>query len=140
MQTYDVVVIGAGAAGMMCAVEAAKRGRRTLVLDHADKPGEKIRISGGGRCNFTNTETAPDRFVTANPGFHISALRRYRPADFIALVDAHGIAWHEKTLGQLFCDGPATQIVELFRKEMAKAKAELRLACPVLSVEKTEAG
>ncbi|HEY0571307.1 MAG TPA: FAD-dependent oxidoreductase, partial [Enterovirga sp.] len=100
---YDVVVIGAGAAGMMCAAEAGKRGRSVLIVDHASAPGEKIRISGGGRCNFTNLHTAPDRFISDNPRFPISALHRYSAQDFIALVERHGIAYHEKTLGQLFC-------------------------------------
>jgi predicted Rossmann fold flavoprotein len=136
----DVVIVGAGAAGMMCAIEAGKRGRSVLVLDHAKAPGEKIRISGGGRCNFTNTRTAPENFLSANPKFCISALRRYRPADFIALVNAHGIAWHEKTLGQLFCDGPATQIVDMLTGEMRRHGATLRLGTAVDRVEKTDSG
>ncbi|OYX36461.1 MAG: hypothetical protein B7Y99_01630 [Caulobacterales bacterium 32-69-10] len=140
MAQFDVVVVGAGAAGMMCAIEAAKRGRRVLVLDHAKAPGEKIRISGGGRCNFTNTRTTAQNFLSANPRFCISALSRYRPADFIALVDAHKIAWHEKTLGQLFCDGPATQIVDMLTGLMKRHGATLRLATAVDRVEKTEAG
>jgi predicted flavoprotein YhiN len=108
MERFDAVIVGAGAAGMMCAIEAGKRGRSVLVLDHAKAPGEKIRISGGGRCNFTNLEAGRiDRFLSQNPRFAISALSRYTPADFIALVERHGIAWHEKTLGQLFCDGSA---------------------------------
>jgi len=135
-----VVVIGAGAAGMMCAVEAAKRGRRVLVLDHAKAPGEKIRISGGGRCNFTNLHTAPDRFTSANPGFCISALSRYRPADIVALLEGYGITWHEKTLGQLFCDGSAVQVVELFKVEMARHGVSLRLATPVRRIEKAAEG
>src|SRR5882724_1009954 len=101
VMAFDVVVIGAGAAGMMCAAEAGKRGRSVLILDHAAAPGEKIRISGGGRCNFTNLHAAPANFISANPRFCISALRRYTQRDFIALVERHGIAWHEKTLGQL---------------------------------------
>ena len=136
LDRFDVVVIGAGAAGMMCAVEAAKRGRRVLVLDHAKAAGEKIRISGGGRCNFTNLHTAPDRFISQNPGFSISALKRYRPADFVALLERHGIAWREKTLGQLFCDGSAVQVVELFKAEMARHGASLRLAAPVRRIER----
>jgi hypothetical protein len=140
LDQFDVVVIGAGAAGMMCAVEAAKRGRRVLVLDHAKAAGEKIRISGGGRCNFTNLHTAPDRFLSQNPGFCISALKRYRPADVIALVERHGIAWHEKTLGQLFCDGSAVQVVDLLKTEMARHGADLRLATPVRRVEKAAEG
>jgi len=134
LDRYDVVVIGAGAAGMMCAVEAAKRGRRVLALDHAKAAGEKIRISGGGRCNFTNIHTAPDRFISQNPGFCISALKRYRPADIIALLERHGIAWHEKTLGQLFCDDSATQVVDLLKAEMARHGATLRLATPVRGI------
>src|SRR5579864_4496027 len=100
LDRFDVVVIGAGAAGMMCAIEAGKRGRRVLVVDHAKAAGEKIRISGGGRCNFTNLRTEPKAFLSANPKFCISALRRYTPAHFIALIERHGIVYHEKTLGQ----------------------------------------
>jgi len=128
---FDVVIIGAGAAGMMCAIAAGKRGRRVLVVDHAKAAGEKIRISGGGRCNFTNLHTAPAHFLSANPRFCISALRRYRPQDFIALVDKAGIAWHEKGLGQLFCDGSATQIVDLLLDGMRRAGVTLRLSTPV---------
>ncbi|RAK56986.1 NAD(P)/FAD-dependent oxidoreductase [Phenylobacterium deserti] len=140
MEQFDVVVIGAGAAGMMAAAEAGKRGRRVLVLDHAKAPGEKIRISGGGRCNFTNVNTAPPNFLSQNPGFAISALRRYRPANFIALVDRYGIAWHEKTLGQLFCDGPATQIVQMLLREMEQGGVKLRLSTPVDRIDKAETG
>src|ERR1700756_3146113 len=139
-EQFDVVVIGAGAAGMMCAIEAGKRGRRVLVLDHAAAPGEKIRISGGGRCNFTNLRTAPEAFLSENPRFCISALKRYRPADFIALVERHGIAWHEKTLGQLFCDGSARQIVDLLLREMRKVGAELRLSTAAESIARTDGG
>ncbi|MCT8003594.1 NAD(P)/FAD-dependent oxidoreductase [Sphingomonas sanguinis] len=121
MQHYDVIILGAGAAGLMAAATAGQRGRRVLVLDHADAPGKKILISGGGRCNFTNIGTAPDRFLSANPHFAKSALGRYTPADFLALVEAHGIAWHEKTLGQLFCDGSARQIVAMLLDECDKA-------------------
>ena len=117
--SYDVIVLGAGAAGMMAARVAQQRGRRVLLIDHNAEPGRKILISGGGRCNFTNLGTAPDRFISANPHFAKSALRRYTPQDFIALVDAHGIAWHEKTLGQLFCDGSARQIVAMLVDECA---------------------
>ena len=120
-------MLGAGAAGMMCAAEAGKRGRSVLVLDHASAPGEKIRISGGGRCNFTNLHTAPDRFLSQNPRFAISALSRYTARDFVALVERHGIAYHEKTLGQLFCDGSARQIVALLLSEMERAGVVLRL-------------
>ncbi len=127
MEATDVLILGAGAAGMMCAVEAARRGRRVVVVDHAARPGEKIRISGGGRCNFTNREAPAERFLSQNPRFALSALRRFTPADFIARVDAEGIAWHEKTLGQLFCDGSATQIVAMLTRQMAEAGAGLRL-------------
>jgi len=116
---YDAIVLGAGGAGLMCAATTGQRGRRVLVVDHADAPGKKILISGGGRCNFTNIHTAPDRFLSANRHFAKSALGRYRPQDFIDLVDRHGIAWHEKTLGQLFCDGSAKQIVAMLMDECA---------------------
>jgi predicted Rossmann fold flavoprotein len=138
MQMRDVIVIGAGAAGMMCAGIAAQRGRKVTVIDHASSPGEKIRISGGGRCNFTNRGTTPAQFLSANPHFCISALSRYTPADFIALVDRHRIAWHEKTLGQLFCDGSAQQIIDLLLSEMAGT--ELRLKSSAVDVEKTPEG
>jgi predicted Rossmann fold flavoprotein len=138
METWDVVVIGAGAAGMMCAAAATARGRRVLVVDSATAPGEKIRISGGGRCNFTNLGASPAQFLSANPHFCISALSRYAQQDFIALVDRHRIAWHEKTLGQLFCDGSATQIIDMLRTEMQGAG--LRLKTVVQYVEKTQTG
>src|SRR5215217_3998332 len=109
----DVIIIGAGAAGLMFAISAGRRGRRVLLIDHAERAGKKILISGGGRCNFTNIHTAPDRFLSANRHFAKSALGRYRPEDFIALVEKYRIAWHEKTLGQLFCDGSARQIVHM---------------------------
>ena len=123
---FDVIVIGAGAAGLMCAATAGQRGRRVLLLDHADEPGKKILISGGGRCNFTNTGTAPDRFFSANPHFARSALSRYTPEDFIALVARHGIPTHEKTLGQLFCDGSARAIVTMLLAECEAAGVVLR--------------
>ena len=110
---YDVVVIGGGAAGLMCAIEAGRRGRRVLVLEHADKVGKKILISGGGRCNFTNLGAVPAVDVSENPRFAISALSRYTSADFIALVEQHGISYHEKTLGQLFCNGSSEQILDI---------------------------
>jgi len=127
MTSYDAIILGAGAAGMMCAAQAGQRGRRVLVLEHADKPGRKILISGGGRCNFTNIHTAPERFLSANPHFAKSALSRYTPQDFLALVERHGIAWHEKTLGQLFCDGSARQIVDLLLAECAAG--DVTLSC-----------
>ncbi|SDA44525.1 NAD(P)/FAD-dependent oxidoreductase [Mesorhizobium qingshengii] len=140
MQSYDVVIIGAGAAGMMCAAEAAKRGRSVLILDHAAMPGEKIRISGGGRCNFTNIHASPRNFLSANPHFCISALSRYTQRDFIALVDRHRIAYHEKTLGQLFCDGSARQIIDMLVSEMQGRGVELVLSTAVKDVRKTPEG
>jgi predicted Rossmann fold flavoprotein len=141
MERFDVVIAGAGAAGMMCAIEAGKRGRSVLVLDHAKAPGEKIRISGGGRCNFTNLEAdRPERFISQNPRFCISALSRYRPADFIALIARHGIAWHEKTLGQLFCDGSAREIIDMLLAEMKAAGALLRSGAAVDRIERTTEG
>ncbi len=131
---WDVIILGAGAAGLMCAAIAGQRGRRVLLLDHADEPGKKILISGGGRCNFTNIHTAPDRYLSANPHFAKSALGRYTAADFIALVDAHGIAWHEKTLGQLFCDGSARQIVKLLLDECSAGKVTIGLGQPIRDV------
>ena len=132
---YDAIVLGAGAAGMMCAAVAGQRGRRILLLDHAGQVGKKILISGGGRCNFTNIHTAPDRFLSANPHFAKSALARYTPADFIALVERYGIAYHEKTLGQLFCDGSAKQIVAMLLDECAKGGVDVRCGQPVGAVD-----
>ncbi|MDG2522037.1 NAD(P)/FAD-dependent oxidoreductase [Caulobacter segnis] len=140
MQTFDVVVIGAGAAGMMCAIEAGKRGRKVLVIDHASAPGEKIRISGGGRCNFTNLDVRPEAYISANPRFCISALRRYTQRDFIALVDRYKIAWHEKTLGQLFCDGSAKQIIEMLLTEMDAAGVTLWLETAVQNIDHADEG
>ena len=132
---YDAIVLGAGAAGMMCAAVAGQRGRRILLLDHAGQVGKKILISGGGRCNFTNIHTAPDRFLSANPHFAKSALARYTPAAFIALVERYGIAYHEKTLGQLFCDGSAKQIVAMLLDECAKGGVDVRCGQPVGAVD-----
>jgi predicted Rossmann fold flavoprotein len=132
---FDAIVIGAGAAGMLCAAEAGKRGRRILLIDHADRPGAKILISGGGRCNFTNIHTAPDRFLSANPHFAKSALARYTPQDFIALVERYGIAWHEKTLGQLFCNGSARQIVDMLLAECAAGRVELQFGQSVTAID-----
>jgi predicted Rossmann fold flavoprotein len=115
--SFDVIVLGGGAAGLMCAIEAGRRGRRVAVLERAERIGKKILISGGGRCNFTNLHCRPENFISANPHFAKSALARYTPADFIALVEKHGIAYHEKTLGQLFCDGAAQQIVTMLEAE-----------------------
>jgi predicted Rossmann fold flavoprotein len=132
----DVLVIGAGAAGMMCAIEAARRGRRVIVLDHAETPAEKIRISGGGRCNFTNLRTTPENFLSDNPHFCKSALKRFTQHDFIKRVDARGIAWHEKTLGQLFCDDSAHDIINMLLDDMADAGAALFMETSVSSIAK----
>jgi predicted Rossmann fold flavoprotein len=132
---YDAIVLGGGAAGLMCAAQAGLRGRRVLLIDHADELGKKILISGGGRCNFTNVHTAPDRYLSANPHFAKSALGRYRPDDFIALVDAAGIAWHEKTLGQLFCDGSARQVVDMLRDHCMQGGVEIALGHAASSVD-----
>ncbi len=137
---WDAIILGAGAAGMMAAVEAGRRGRRVLVIDHAKAPGEKIRISGGGRCNFTNLGIAPDRFLSQNPRFALSALKRFTQWDFIARIDAAGIAWHEKTLGQLFCDGPATQVVDMLVRDMERAGVTLWLGCALGEVRQTGEG
>jgi predicted Rossmann fold flavoprotein len=130
-QSYDAIILGAGGAGLMCAAVAGQRGRRVLVVDHAAEPGRKILISGGGRCNFTNLYTAPDRYLSANPHFARSALSRYTAQDFVDLVERHGIAWHEKTLGQLFCDGSAKQIVAMLLDECARGDVTLSLGAPV---------
>lgn len=140
METFDVIVLGAGAAGMFCAREAARRGRRTLVLDHARAPGEKIRISGGGRCNFTNLYIEGAKFLGQNPHFAMSALNRYTQWDFIAEVDAAGIPWHEKTLGQLFCDTSARDIITMLTDGLREAGAQLRLGVAVETVRKGAEG
>ena len=138
-EPYDAIILGAGGAGLMCAAVAGRRGRRVLLVDHADAPGKKILISGGGRCNFTNLHCAPDRFLSANPHFAVSALARYTPADFLALVGRHRIAWHEKTLGQLFCDGSARQIVAMLRDECDQGGVELALGHAVRDVAHADA-
>jgi predicted Rossmann fold flavoprotein len=132
---YDAIILGAGAAGLMCAAVAGQRGRKILLVDHADQAGKKILISGGGRCNFTNVHTAADRYISANPHFAKSALGRYTAQDFIALVESYGIAWHEKTLGQLFCDGSAKQIVEMLLDECDKGRVDLSLGRAVTGVD-----
>ncbi|MBM7044958.1 MULTISPECIES: NAD(P)/FAD-dependent oxidoreductase [Rhizobium] len=137
---YNVIVLGAGAAGMMCAIRAGQRGRSVAVLDHAAAPGEKIRISGGGRCNFTNIHAGPKNFVSANPHFAISALARFTPRDFLAMVERHGIAWHEKTLGQLFCDNSAKDIIRMLTDEMRAAGAQLWLRTETGGVEQIAGG
>jgi hypothetical protein len=134
----DVLILGAGAAGLICAIEAGRRGRRVLVLDHAEGPGKKILISGGGRCNFTNRNAAPENYLCANPHFVKSALARYTPQDFIALVEKHGIAYHEKTLGQLFCDRSAQQILNLLLVECAEAAVRIQTATRILAVAQAD--
>jgi len=135
---YDVIVLGAGAAGLMCAMVAGSRGKRVLLLDHADEAGKKILISGGGRCNFTNLGVVPERFLSGNRHFMRSALSRYTQHDFIALVNKHGIAWHEKTLGQLFCDGSAREIVAMLLAECAAAGVDVRLGHRVSGVSRAD--
>ena len=139
-EPFDVLIVGAGAAGMMCAIEAGRRGRRVLVVDHAAKPGEKIRISGGGRCNFTNTGTTAANFLGENPRFATSALKRFSQKDFVAMVDRAGIAWHEKTLGQLFCDDSAKQIVRMLTEAMREAGVILKLGTGVAEIERAGDG
>jgi predicted Rossmann fold flavoprotein len=137
MPSFDVIIIGAGAAGLMCAIAAGARGKHVLLLDHNAQAGAKILISGGGRCNFTNTGTSPQCFLSENPHFCRSALSRYAPADFLALMDKHNIAWHEKTLGQLFCDGSARQIVAMLLAECAVAGVTVKLATKVTDIRKS---
>src|ERR1700712_4937933 len=139
-EVYDVTILGAGAAGLMCAGVAAKRGRSVLVLEQARKPAEKIRISGGGRWNFTNLHTTPANFLSENPRFCRSALSGFTQHDFIALVEKHGIAYHEKTRGQLFCDGSSQQIIGMLLEECRSAKTQLQLNAQILAVAKTESG
>ena len=135
MDKFDVIILGAGAAGLMCAATAGQRGRRVLLADHADAPGKKILISGGGRCNFTNIHTAADRYLSVNPHFAKSALSRYTPQDFIALIERYHIAWHEKTLGQLFCDGSARQIVDMLLEECARGGVAIALGHAIASID-----
>src|ERR1700733_3998344 len=137
MNQFDVVVLGAGAAGMMCAFEAGKRGQRVLLLEHGERVGRKILISGGGRCNFTNVGTKAENFLSENPHFAKSALARFTPRDFIALVEKQGIRYHEKTLGQLFCDDSAKQIVAMLEKECAEARVEIRCGVTISSVRRS---
>jgi hypothetical protein len=137
-ENADAIVLGAGAAGLMCAATAGQRGRHVVLIDHADEAGKKILISGGGRCNFTNIGTAPDRYLSQNPHFAKSALSRYTAQDFLALVEGAGIAWHEKTLGQLFCDGSARQIVALLLDECAKGGVDLRCGAAINDVRHAE--
>ena len=140
MQRFDVAVIGAGAAGMMCAAVAAQRGRKVVLIDHAKLLAEKIRISGGGRCNFTNRRVGPEHFISANPHFCKSALAGYSPQDFIALLERHGIAWHEKHRGQLFCDESSEAVIEVLRTECNAGDVQWRMPCSVEQITRLEAG
>ncbi|HEU0141375.1 MAG TPA: NAD(P)/FAD-dependent oxidoreductase [Bryobacteraceae bacterium] len=137
IRRFDAVIVGAGAAGLMCAIEAGKRGRRVAVLEHAEGVGKKILISGGGRCNFTNIYSSPDNFLSANPHFAKSALARYTPADFVTLVEAYGIPYHEKTLGQLFCDRTARDIIHMLEEECRRAGVTIFLKTSVREVRRT---
>ncbi|TCT33109.1 NAD(P)/FAD-dependent oxidoreductase [Martelella mediterranea] len=140
MKQFDVIVLGAGAAGLMCAARAGQRGRRVLLVDHARAPGEKIRISGGGRCNFTNIHAGPQNYISSNRHFAKSALARYTPRDFLDLVEQYRIDWHEKTLGQLFCEGSSKQIVSMLLDQCAAGKVDIRLQTSVSSVRKSDHG
>ncbi len=140
MAEYDVIIVGAGAAGLMCGAAAGRRGRKVLLLDHAKKAGEKIRISGGGRCNFTNIHCGPKNFISENPHFCKSALSRYTPQDFIDLVNRYGIAWHEKTKGQLFCDGRSQEIIDMLLAECEAVGNEFWLGAEVLDIRRYEDG
>ena len=139
MHEADVVIIGGGAAGLFCAIEAGKRGRKVIVLEHAERIGKKIAISGGGRCNFSNLNTRPDNFISDNPHFCKSALARYTPQDFVSLVEKHRIPFHEKKLGQLFCDGSSRRIIEMLLAESSEAGVEIRCGSLVRKVTKTDA-
>lgn len=138
MNLFNTIIIGAGAAGLMCAIEAGNRGRKVLVLEHAEKIGKKILISGGGRCNFTNLDVKPENFISNNPHFCKSALARYTSQDFISLVENHGIKYHEKKLGQLFCDGSAKEIVQMLQKECDEAGVEIIVNCTIDIIEQTK--
>ena len=138
-QQFDVIILGGGAAGLMCAIEAGKRGRRVAVLERADRIGKKILISGGGRCNFTHLECGPEHFLSANPHFAKSALARYRPTDFVALVEKHRIPYHEKTKGQLFCDGSAREIVAMLEEECRRAQVQIFTNVRIAEVRKPDA-
>jgi predicted Rossmann fold flavoprotein len=137
---FDALIVGGGAAGLMCAIAAGRRGKRVLVVEHANRVGKKILMSGGGRCNFTNTGTSPENFLSANPHYCKSALARFRPPDFIAMVERHGIAYHEKELGQLFCDESSKQIVRMLLDECAAAGAHIETGCTIERVRHGDAG
>ncbi len=139
-EAFDALVIGGGAAGLMCAIAAGRRGKRVLVVEHANRVGKKILMSGGGRCNFTNTGTSPENFLCANPHFCKSALARFRPADFIAMVERHGIAYNEKELGQLFCDDSSKQIVRMLLDECSAAGVHIETSCTIERVRRGDAG
>src|ERR1700693_4531428 len=134
--SFDALILGGGAAGLMCAIEAGKRGRRVAVLEHADRLGKKILISGGGRCNFTNLHCGPENFLSANPHFAKSALARYTPSDFIALIEKHNIPYHEKTLGQLFCDRSAHDVLEMLESECRAAGVQIVLNSSIHEVRR----
>src|ERR1700679_3469360 len=136
--SFDALILGGGAAGLMCAIEAGRRGRRVALLEHADRLGKKILISGGGRCNFANLHCQPENFLSPNPHFAKSALARYPPADFIALVEKHGIPYHEKTLGQLFCDRSARDIVGMLERECLDARVSVFLNTKIQQVERSQ--
>jgi predicted Rossmann fold flavoprotein len=138
MRDLDVLVLGGGAAGLMCAIEAGKRGRKVMVIDHAKRPADKIRISGGGRCNFTNLHSSPANFLSQNPRFCVSALKRYTQHDFLGLVEQHRIPWHEKTLGQLFCDESAKDIIQMLLAELEQAGGSLQLETEIKAVSKPD--
>ena len=140
METFDVLIAGGGAAGLMCALTAGRRGKRVLVIEHANRVGKKILMSGGGRCNFTNTGTSPDNFLSANPHFCKSALARYTPSDFIDMVRGHGIAYHEKELGQLFCDTSSKQIVAMLLAECSAAGVRIQTSCTIEAVRRNNSG
>ena len=140
IQDYNVIIIGAGAAGLMCASKAGERGRRVLVVDHAKKPAEKVRISGGGRCNFTNINTKPENFLSQNPHFCISPLKKFTASDFIKLVEKYNIAYHEKTLGQLFCDGSSQQIINMLLSECEIGNVKIQLQSNVENISKNDQG
>lgn len=140
METFDVLIAGGGAAGLMCALTAGRRGRRVLVIEHANRVGKKILMSGGGRCNFTNTGTSPDNFLSANPHFCKSALARYTPSDFIDMVRGHGIAYHEKELGQLFCDTSSKQIVAMLLAECSAAGVRIQTGCTIEAIRRNDSG
>ncbi|MBV8817099.1 MAG: aminoacetone oxidase family FAD-binding enzyme, partial [Acidobacteriaceae bacterium] len=138
MKQFDVVVVGAGAAGLFCAIEAGRRGRRVLVIEHNHEPGRKILISGGGRCNFTNVHCGPDHFQCSNPHFHKSALAGYGPEDFVGFIEKHRIRYHEKKLGQLFCDGSARQVVDALLVDRASARVVVLCDCDVQAIAREE--